>query len=147
MHSVSARQSGWHRRVPGLLVGGARSATKARAGPAQTQANCNASQYRAGIGSNPGHNLGVKPVVWIDYESAVAIHTLRNGATRTQRALQLASVKVGDKRASAGCVVVPEAFYDRVIGPALGRGRGIVYVMPEHSSWRDKWRGLGALSP
>jgi hypothetical protein len=66
---------------------------------------------------------------------------------RTQRALQLASRKVGDKRSSAGCVVVPEAFYDRVIGPFLGRGRGIVYVMPEHSSWRDMWRGLGGLSP
>ncbi|MCY7306733.1 MAG: L,D-transpeptidase, partial [Rhodoferax sp.] len=97
--------------------------------------------------SAPGRNLDGEPVVWIDYESALAIHRLRPGASRTSRALQLASVKVGDKRASAGCVVVPEAFYDRVIGPVLGRGRGIVYVMPEHSSWRDMWRGLSALSP
>ena len=97
--------------------------------------------------SEPGRNLGGEPVVWIDYDIALAIHRLRDGATKTQRALQLASRKVGDKRASAGCVVVPEAFYDRVIGPVLGRGRGIVYVMPEHSSWRDMWRGLGGLSP
>ncbi len=97
--------------------------------------------------SEPGRNLDGEPVVWIDYDSALAIHRLRHGATRTQRALQLASAKVGDKRASAGCVVVPEAFYDRVIGPVLGRGRGMVYVMPEHSSWRDMWRGLGGLSP
>ena len=93
--------------------------------------------------SEPGRNLRGEPVVWIDYESALAIHRLRPGASRTQRALQLASSKVGNKRASAGCVVVPENFYDHVIGPVLGRGRGIVYVMPEQSSWRDKWSGLG----
>jgi len=97
--------------------------------------------------SEPGRNLDGEPVIWIDYESALAIHRLRHGATRTQRALQLTSDQVGTKRASAGCVVVPEAFYDQVIGPVLGRGRGIVYVMPEHSSWRDMWRGLGGLSP
>jgi len=97
--------------------------------------------------SEPGRNLDGEPVIWIDYESALAIHRLRHGATRTQRALQLTSVKAGDQRASAGCVVVPEAFYDRVIGPVLGRGRGIVYVMPEHSSWRDMSRGLSRLSP
>ena len=97
--------------------------------------------------SEPGHNLGGEPIVWIDYASALAIHRLRHGATRTQRALRLASVHSGDKRASAGCVVVPEAFYDRVIGPILGRGRSIVYVMPEDSSWRDLWPSLAGLTP
>ena len=97
--------------------------------------------------SEPGHNLGGEPIVWIDYDSALAIHRLRHGASRTQRALQLASVRVGDRRASAGCVVVPEAFYDRVVGPILGRGRGIVYVMPEHSSWRAMWPGLAGATP
>lgn len=94
--------------------------------------------------SEPGHNLSGEAIVWIDYASALAIHRLRPGVSRTQRARRIASVDVGDKRASAGCVVVPEAFYDRVIDPVLGRARGIVYVMPENSSWRTMWRGLGA---
>jgi hypothetical protein len=97
--------------------------------------------------SEPGHNLGGEAIVWIDYANALAIHRLRQGANRTQRTLRLASVKAGDKRASAGCVVVPEAFYDGVVGPVLGRGRGVVYVMPEDSSWRAMWPGLAAHSP
>ncbi len=92
--------------------------------------------------SEPGRNLSGEPVVWIDYDSALAIHRLRPGASKLQRSVRLASANTDDKRASAGCVVVPERFYEQVIEPVLGRGRGVVYVMPEHSSWRDMWRGL-----
>lgn len=97
--------------------------------------------------SEPGRNLDGEAIVWIDYASALAIHRLRHGPNRAHRALRLSSVGGGDKRASAGCVVVPEAFYDRVIGPVLGQGRGIVYVMPESSSWRDLWPHLADRSP
>jgi len=97
--------------------------------------------------SAPGHNLGGEPIVWIDYASALAILRLRPGAARTQRAARLASADAGDRRASAGCVVVPEDFYERVIGPVLGRGRGIVYVMPENNAWRDVWPQLAGGSP
>ena len=87
--------------------------------------------------SEPGRNTSGEAIVWIDYGSALAIHRLRPGASRQQRAERLASSDARRRRVSAGCVVVPEAFYDAVVAPVLGRSRGLVYVMPES----------GALSP
>jgi len=81
--------------------------------------------------SEPGRNRAGEAIVWIDYDNALAIHRLRPGPDRQQRVQRLASTKVGDKRVSAGCVVVPESFFDAVVEPVLGRSRGVVYVMPE----------------
>lgn len=84
--------------------------------------------------SEPGHNISGEAIVWIDYGSALAIHRLRPGASKQQRAERLASTDARRRRASAGCVVVPEAFYDAVVAPLLGRKRGMVYVMPEYGT-------------
>jgi hypothetical protein len=83
------------------------------------------------FGSVPGHNLMGEDVVWIDYESALAIHRLRPGPSQQDRMLRLASADLRARRVSAGCVVVPVAFYLQVVAPVLGRGRGVVYVLPE----------------
>jgi hypothetical protein len=83
--------------------------------------------------SQPGRNLAGEAVVWIDYESALAIHRLRPGSSQHDRALRLASADPQARRVSAGCVVVPVAFYDAVVAPLLGRGRGVIYVMAEDS--------------
>ena len=83
------------------------------------------------FGSQPGHNRAGEAVVWIDYDSALAIHRLRPGSSQQDRALRLASADPQARRVSAGCVVVPVAFYDAVVAPVLGRGRGVVYVMAE----------------
>lgn len=85
------------------------------------------------FGSQPGRNLAGEDVVWIDYESALAIHRLRPGASQRERSLRLASTNPQARRVSAGCVVVPVAFYEAVVAPVLGRGRGVVYVMAEDS--------------
>jgi hypothetical protein len=87
--------------------------------------------------SEPGRNLHGEHVVWVDYESAFAIHRLRPGASRRDREARIASANASDKRASLGCVVVPETFYDRVVMQELGRGRAMVYVLPETRSMRD----------
>lgn len=81
--------------------------------------------------SEPGRNSSGEAIVWIDYGSALAIHRLRPGASRRQRAERLGSNEAWRRRVSSGCVVVPEAFYDAVVAPLLGRTRGLVYVMPE----------------
>ena len=81
--------------------------------------------------SQPGHNLAGESVVWIDYDSALAIHRLRSGASHDDRAQRLAMADPRARRVSAGCVVVPVAFYENVVAPLLGRGRGVVYVMAE----------------
>jgi hypothetical protein len=84
--------------------------------------------------SAPGRNLGGEAVVWLDWSAALAIHRLRSGASLAERTRRLASRDPRDKRASAGCVVVPAAFFDAVVQPLLGRGPGVVYVMPEQGT-------------
>lgn len=81
--------------------------------------------------SEPGRNLDGEHVVWIDYDAGLAIHRLRPGASEAARQRALASDTPDDNRASLGCVVVPVAFYEAVVAPLLGRGRGVVYVLPE----------------
>lgn len=81
--------------------------------------------------SEPGRNLRGEPIVWLDYDNALAIHRLRADASQAERQRRLASALPADKRASAGCVVVPVAFYDTVIAPLLGSRRGWVVVLPE----------------
>lgn len=84
--------------------------------------------------SEPGRNLTGEAIVWLDYDAALAIHRLRSGPAERTRAQRLASPHAADRRASAGCVVVPVAFYESVVAPVLGRQRGVVYVLPEDST-------------
>ena len=86
------------------------------------------------LASKPGHHSGSEAIVWINHGSALAIHRLRPGASKQQRAERAASTDAQRRRASAGCVVVPEAFYDAVVAPLLLRTRGRVYVMPEYGT-------------
>lgn len=81
--------------------------------------------------SEPGHNEAGEAVVWVDYDAAFAIHRLRPSPLRERRAQRMASSNAQDKRISAGCVVVPVAFYLRVIQPVLGHSKGMVYVTTE----------------
>ena len=87
---------------------------------------------RAGrFASEPGRNDKGEEIVWIDYAAALAIHRLRPAPAQERRPARLASPTPDDNRISAGCIVVPVAFYDTVVAPTLGSGRGIVYVLPE----------------
>ena len=81
--------------------------------------------------SEPGRNRNGEAVVWIDYATALAIHRLRGGPDHAGRHRRLAGSDPLARRVSAGCVVVPGAFYDSVVQPLLGRQRGLVLVMPE----------------
>ena len=83
--------------------------------------------------SEPGVNDKGEDIVWFDYDASLAIHRLRPAAAHERRAERLASAATDDKRISLGCVVVPVAFYASVVGPILGRQRGVVYVLPEDS--------------
>lgn len=92
--------------------------------------------------SQPGRNLEGEHIVWVDYAAALAIHRLRPGASFRSREARLASATPSDNRASLGCVVVAEAFYDNVVLPLLGRSRAVVYVLPETRSVRDIFGAL-----
>jgi hypothetical protein len=81
--------------------------------------------------SQPGRNLNGESVVWVDYDTGIAIHRIRPGRSRAQRLHNVFSAGTDDKRMSLGCVVVPEEFFDGVVLPTLGHARGTVYVLPE----------------
>jgi hypothetical protein len=81
--------------------------------------------------SQPGRNLHGEPVVWVDYDTGIAIHRLRPGISQLQRTASLATEDPGNKRLSLGCVVVPESFFLNVVLPTLGRVHGTIYVLPE----------------
>ncbi len=89
--------------------------------------------------SEPGRNLNGEDIVWFDYQAALAIHRLRADAAYAHRAQRLATASPDDNRASLGCVVVPVAFYERVVRPWLGARRGVVYVLPETRPVQAWW--------
>ena len=107
--------------VPG--VGDRAQTGRLRPGDATTPAG----RFR----SAPGHNHTGESVVWLDHDLAFAIHRLRPGAGQADRAKRLAAQDPGRKRVSAGCVVVPLAFYETVVQPLFGHEPGVVYVLPE----------------
>lgn len=92
--------------------------------------------------SEPGRNLDGDHVVWVDYDTAFAIHRVRPGPGRRAREVRLASRTPRDNRASLGCVVVTEAFYSGVVQPLLGRKRAVVYVLPEDRPVREMFGAL-----
>lgn len=92
--------------------------------------------------SRPGHNDKGEAVVWFDYAAALAIHRLRPAPPAQRRAQRLDSPTPDDNRISLGCVIVPEAFYDAVVAPLLGRQRGVVYVLPESMPVRAMFGGF-----
>jgi hypothetical protein len=54
----------------------------------------------------------------------------------------LASPTPDDNRISAGCVIVPVAFYEAVVAPTLGSSRSVIYVLPESHSARGMFEAL-----
>lgn len=92
--------------------------------------------------SSPGENTSGEHVVWVDYDSAFAIHRLRPGRAFKSRELRLASPDPTDKRVSEGCVVVPVPFYLQVVQRVLGAGESVVYVMPEAQALRSAFANL-----
>jgi len=91
--------------------------------------------------AEPGENNKGERVVWVDYDSAFAIHRLRPGFSYGARSTRLASAQAAGKRVSWGCVVVPVAFYQQVVDRVLGHGRSVVYVMPEMAPLQKVFHG------
>jgi hypothetical protein len=84
--------------------------------------------------SAPGRNSLGHDVVWVDYDAAVSMHRVRATNPKERRLERLATPTPADNRISWGCINVPVAFFDQVVWPNLGRGRAIVYVLPEQHS-------------
>jgi hypothetical protein len=85
----------------------------------------------------PGHDETGDDVVWVDYDSSVAMHRVKIVDPKEHRFERIATPTAADKRISNGCINVPIEFYDAVVKPALGRTRTLVYVLPELKSIRQ----------
>ena len=127
---AAGRLSGASPVLLGLAPGDEASADIAQRRPASLAPN-ERSTPAGRFESQPGHNDKGEPIVWVDYAASLAIHRLRPAPAQERRAERLASETPDDNRISYGCVVVPVAFYEAVVEPALGRQRGVVYVLPE----------------
>ena len=92
--------------------------------------------------SQPGHNSHGEDIVWVDYDASLAIHRLRPAPPAERRRERLTSASADDKRISFGCIVLPVAFYERVVSPLLGRQPGVVYVLPEARPVRELFGDL-----
>lgn len=91
----------------------------------------------------PGENAKGEHVVWVDYDSAFAIHRLRPGFSYGPRASRLAAGTPDTMRVSWGCVVVPVAFYRGVVERVLGKVRSVVYVLPESKTLQAVFHRAG----
>ncbi|MFG5410199.1 hypothetical protein ABXN37_21455 [Piscinibacter sakaiensis] len=67
------------------------------------------------------------------------LHRLRDDGARGDRLRRAATPSPDDNRASLGCVVVPEAFFDAVVRPLLGTRPGVVYVLPDDAPPQARW--------
>ncbi len=87
--------------------------------------------------SEPGVNMSGEKIVWIDYEAAVSMHSLRPSSSLEKRPERLATVTPLDNRITYGCVNVPPAFYTRWVRPTLGEKPGVIYILPETRSAKE----------
>ena len=92
--------------------------------------------------ARPGRNDKGEDIVWIDYAASLALHRLRPAPVQERRPARLDSPSPDDNRISAGCVIVPVAFYEGVVAPTLGTNRSVIYVLPETHSPRGMFEAL-----
>jgi len=83
-----------------------------------------AGRYLARFGRAVG-----KPVLWVDYATSVALHTIPP-ANKEHRRARMASPTIADNRITFGCINVTDAFY-QALRPRFRKDGGYVYVLPD----------------
>ena len=82
-------------------------------------------------------DLKGQEILWIDYDSALALHRVVKGQPSERRAQRLQSATAADNRISYGCINVPVPFYDDVVSPVFHGTAGVVYILPETGPARE----------
>ena len=77
-----------------------------------------------------GWAAGRQRVLWVDYATSVALHTIPPGNKENRRARML-SETIDDNRITFGCINVPMAFYSKGVSPLFQKEGGYVYVLPD----------------
>ncbi len=77
------------------------------------------------------YNLNGDLVLWIDYDSGVALHAVVTTNPSERRLQRLESPTIADNRITYGCINVPIHFYESVVLPQFVGVTGVVYLLPE----------------
>jgi len=77
-----------------------------------------------------GRAAGNTKVLWVDYATSVAIHTIPPG-NKENRTKRMLSPAIDDNRVTFGCINVPKAIYNGKIAPMFGKKGGYVYILPD----------------
>ena len=77
-----------------------------------------------------GRAAGNERVLWVDYTTSVAMHTIPADTKKEHRVERMLSPEIDDNRITFGCINVLRAFYAKVRPMFLKKG-GYVYVMPD----------------
>lgn len=84
----------------------------------------------------PGQNTTGEEVIWVDYDAAVSMHSVRALVAEERRLERLASPIPAEHRISYGCINLPHEFFKSVAQPAFAQAGGIIYVLPETRPWQ-----------
>lgn len=83
-----------------------------------------------------GRAAGNAQVLWVDYATSIAMHTIPPDTVKEHRVERMLSPEIDDNRITFGCINVLRAFYGKVRPMFLRKG-GYVYVMPDTRTLED----------
>lgn len=92
-----------------------------------------AGRFQAVMGKGPKG----EDILWVDYETALALHRVVTHVPQERRVQRLQSKEPAERRITYGCINVPVSFYEAVVRPAFQHTRGIVYILPESRRTQD----------
>lgn len=87
--------------------------------------------------ADEGRDLDGQRVLWVHYDSGVAIHKIPTKFTQQRRQERMRSPTPDDNRITYGCINVPPTFYDEVVARHFRSKGGIVYVLPDSTPLRS----------
>jgi hypothetical protein len=90
-------------------------------------------------------NLQGQRVLWVDYDTGIAIHKLSSKRTSQRRHERMASPYPADHRITFGCINVPPAFYEEVVARHFRRKGGIVYVLPDTAPLKTVFKSFDVI--
>ncbi|WP_420143361.1 hypothetical protein [Sphingobium sp.] len=78
-----------------------------------------------------GVAAGKQQVLWVDYATSVALHTIPPGNPKEKRTQRMLSPEISDNRITFGCINVPKLFYRQKVSPLFRKKGGYVYILPD----------------
>jgi len=84
-----------------------------------------------------GMAAGKQKVLWVDYATSVALHTIPPGNPKERRRARMLSSTIEDNRITFGCINVPKVFYNQGVRPLFLKKGGYVYVLPDTKSLEE----------